>query len=207
MLNAAYRSRLGPTDRKKLIAGIHAQAHALQLDDETRREMQQELVGTASTKDMSLGQLSTVWTRLTVLAKDAGLSTRHKRPGRDERLPDELPTPEQSTKIEALYVALEIKHRPKVVTALCRRITGHPWAQTRAEANRLIEGLKAMVQRGWRPREVEPSERGTVETGAGSDAESSVLAERAASEGSRSTRAVERSIAAPFGNSTGETEQ
>ena len=60
-----------------------------------------------------------------------------------------------------------------VVLALCRRVTkseqapdGHPWPQTRAEANKLIEALKAMRQRGWRPNDVEPSEVGVVETGA-----------------------------------------
>lgn len=167
MLNATARTGLGPTDRKKLIAGIHAQAHTLQLDDDTRREMQQQMVGVGSTKDMSLGQLSTVWSRLTALAHDAGMARhKRKRPGRDERQPDELPTKEQSAKIEALYVELDIKHRPKVVIDLCRRTTGHSWPQTRAEANRLIEALKAMVARHWRPREIEPSEVGTVEAGA-----------------------------------------
>ena len=171
MLKAAFHHRVGPTDRRKLIAGIHAQAHVLQLDDETRRDMQQKLVGVASSKEMSLAQLSTVWQRLTALAQDAGLasrSTRHasrgrKRPGRDERQPDELPTAEQSAKIEELYVALEIKHRPKVVIDLCRRTTGHSWPQTRAEANKLIEALKAMVKRHWKPREIEPSEAGEID--------------------------------------------
>lgn len=203
MMNAAFHARLGPTDRKKLIAGIHAQAHALQLDDETRRAMQQKLVGIESTKDMTLAQLSTVWSRLTALARDAGLAkpwTRKGRPGRDERQPDELPTPEQSAKIEALYVDLEIKHRPKVVIDLCRRTTGHSWPQTRAEANRLIEALKAMVARHWRPRDMEPSEVGTVETGAGSGAEGSVLADCAVADSPRSTRAVEPAIAAPAEN-------
>jgi len=167
MMRAAFKPRLGPTDRRKLIAGIHAQAHALQLDDETRREMQLKLVGVASSKDMSLAQLSSVWTRLTALAQDAGLAKpKRRRPGRDERLPDDLPTPEQSRKIEDLYVALEIKHRPKIVIDLCARVTGHSWPQTRAEANQLIEALKAMAARHWRPRDVEPSEQGTVETGA-----------------------------------------
>jgi Protein of unknown function (DUF1018) len=156
------RSHLGPTDRKKLIAGIHAQAHALGLDDETRRAMQRSLVGVESAKDMSLGQLSTVWTRLTALAKEAGLRTQHsalsttKRPGRDERLPDEPPTTEQLAKIERLYDALTVRESAMMMS-LARRITGHPWAQTRAEANQLIEGLKKMAARGWRPRD---SQRG-----------------------------------------------
>ena len=36
--------------------------------------------------------------------------------------------------------------------ALVRRITGHPWPQNRQEANKLIEGMKAMYSRGWRSR-------------------------------------------------------
>lgn len=154
MLRAAFHQRTGPTDRKKLIAGIHAQAHALQLDDETRRDMQVKLVGLASTKDMSLGQLSTVWNRLTALAQDAGLARpKRRRPGRDERQPTELPTGEQCALIESLYESIGIKQSAKAVTELCRRITGHAWPQTRAEANKLIEGLKAMQARGWKAKD------------------------------------------------------
>lgn len=161
MLRAAFRSRLGPTERKKLIAGIHAQAHALQLDDDTRRDLQQQLVGVASTKDMSLGQLSTIWSRLTVLANDAGLArnagqARRKRPGKDERQPTEPPTPEQLEKIEHLYNDLGVRPSGDMM-ALARRITGHPWPQNRDEANKLIEGMKAMHARGWRARRSAPS--------------------------------------------------
>jgi hypothetical protein len=158
MLNAAFRARLGPTDRRKLISGIHAQAHALQLDDETRREMQLKLVGVESSKDMSLGQLSTVWTRLTALAKDAGLAgragqARRKRPGRDERQPAEPPTIEQLEYIRGLYDDLGVSTLSSDMMALSRRITGHAWPQNREEANKLIEGLKAMKARGWRARD------------------------------------------------------
>ena len=151
MLRSALRQRLGPTDRRKLIAGIHAQAHALQLDDDTRRDMQQKLVGRESTKDMSLAQLSTVWTRLTALAKDAGLARPKRRPGRNERQPEEPPTKEQLELIEQLYEALGVRPSADMM-GLCRRITGHPWPQNREEANKLIEGMKAMQARGWRSR-------------------------------------------------------
>jgi hypothetical protein len=173
MLSAAFkRDRVGPTDRKKLIAGIHAQATALQLPDDVRREMQQKLVGTESTRDMSTAQLSIVWNRLTTLARDAGLAKpKRRRPGRDERLPMEPPTKEQLDKLSYLYEDLHIATRPMVVMALCRRVTksevapdGHPWPQSREEANKLTEALKAMVARGWKPRDIEPEEVGTVET-------------------------------------------
>lgn len=160
MLRAAFnQKRIGPTDRKKLIAGIHAQAAALKLDDDIRRDMQKKLVGVESTKDMSLSQLSVIWSRLTTLASEAGLVTRHasrKRPGRDERQPAEPPTKEQLEKIEHLYADLGVRPSADMM-ALARRITGHPWPQNRAEANKLIEGMKAMRDRGWRARGSAPS--------------------------------------------------
>jgi Protein of unknown function (DUF1018) len=173
MLKAAFRQRQGPIDRRGLIAGIHAQAHALHLDDDTRRDMQQKLVGIESTKHMTLAQLTIVWQRLTLLGRDAGLSRpSRKRPGRDERQPLEPPTKEQLDKIEHLYEDLHIARRPMIVMALCRRVTksdvapdGHPWPQTRDEAGKIIEALKAMVARGWKPRNVEPEEAGKVEAG------------------------------------------
>lgn len=159
-MSAAFAKRVGPTDRKKLIAGIHAQASALQLDDDTRRDMQQQLVGVASTKNMNVAQLSTVWHRLTVLANDAGLARpkRHtSRPGRDERQPAEPPTKEQLDKIAHLYEHLGMQGAAAI--QLCRRITrsiekreGFPWPQSRSQANKVIEGLKAMDARGWRAR-------------------------------------------------------
>lgn len=155
MVRDGYRTRLGPTDRRKLISGIHAQATTLQLDPETRREMQQQLVGVESTKNMTLGQLSTVWHRLTALANDAGLArgaglARRKRPGRDERLPDELVTEEQKTKINELFDQLGIAAVGQARMNFSRRTCGHTWPQTRAQANKMIEALKAMQQRGWK---------------------------------------------------------
>lgn len=148
-MSAAAASWRGPTDRKKLIAGIHAQAHALKLDDDTRRDLQQQLVGTASTKDMTQSQLAKVWQRLTTLAEEAGVP--HRRPGRDERLPDEPVTMEQLEKIEDLFAAIEVRDSA-LRMQLCRRACGNPWAQTRAEGNKIIECLKSMHRRGWRPR-------------------------------------------------------
>lgn len=149
MSAAAARWR-GPTDRKKLIAGIHAQAHALQLDDDTRRDLQQQLVGKESTKDMTQPQLTKVWQRLTSLAKETRAS---RRPGRDERLPDEPVTMEQLEKIEELFAAIEVQDSA-LRMQLCRRACRNPWAQTRAEGNKIVEMLKAMAARGWRPKKV-----------------------------------------------------
>ena len=153
-MREAFAQRIGPTDRKKLIAGIHAQASALQLDDDTRRDMQQQLVGVASTKEMTVPQLSTIWQRLTVLAKDAGLTRPRKksRPGRDERQPDELVTAEQTAKIGELFDALGIAAVGQARMNFSRRTCGSTWPQTREQANKIIEALKAMQARGWRAR-------------------------------------------------------
>ena len=150
-MRAAFAKRIGPTDRKKLIAGIHAQASALRLDDDTRRDMQQQLVGVASTKEMTVPQLSTIWQRLTVLAKDAGLTRPRKksRPGRDERQPDELVTAEQTAKIGELFAALGIAAVGQARMNFSSRTCGSTWPQTRGQANKIIEALKAMEKRGW----------------------------------------------------------
>jgi len=73
----------------------------------------------------------------------------------------------QLHKIDHLYEDLHIARRPMVVMAICRRVTrsetspdGHPWSQSREEVNRLTEALKAMLARGWRPRDVELEEVG-----------------------------------------------
>jgi hypothetical protein len=57
-----------------------------------------------------------------------------------------------------------------VVMASCRSVTrseAHLWPQSRAEADKLIEALKAIRARGWKPKDVEPEEVGTVETEGG----------------------------------------
>lgn len=163
-MRAAFAKRIGPTDRRKLIAGIHAQASALQLPDDVRKDLQLKLVGVESTKDMTPPQLTQVWQRLTTLAKEAGLARPRKkgRPGRDERQPAEPPTKEQLEKIDHLYEHLGVRGADAI--ALCRRITrsidkrdGFPWPQTREQANKVIEGLKAMDARGWRARGAQPT--------------------------------------------------
>lgn len=164
-MRAAFARRIGPTDRRKLISAIHAQAHALRLDDDARRDLQRNLVGVESSKDMSLVQLSTVWQRLTVLAQDAGLARPRlrKRPGRDERLPDDIVTEEQTEKIMALFDALGVAAVGQARMHFSRRVCGCTWPQTREQANKVIEALKAMQARGWKPKGDERNAEGAQE--------------------------------------------
>lgn len=151
-MRAAFnRQRVGPTDRKKLIAGIHAQASALQLPDDVRKDMQVKLVGKESCAAMTAGELRTVWSRLTALANDAGLAKpKRRRPGRDERQPEETVTREQLDAIEHLFADIDVCPSGLMMN-LCRRACGKPWAQTRVDGNKIIEMLKALRSRNWRP--------------------------------------------------------
>lgn len=153
-----------PLDRSAAIKAIHTLARDLKLDEDCRKTLQEKLVGVASCKDMTVTQLRAVHARLSVLANDAGLGrqgrveaalkrAQKKRPGRDERLPEEPPTKEQLDKIQSL--AEHVGYVGVAYMQLCRRVTrradcrdGHPFPQTRGEANKVLECLKAMHARG-----------------------------------------------------------
>ena len=165
--------------RKWLLGKIHDVAKRLGMDDPSRRDFQMELVGENSCRDMSNHQLKKV---LYALTHQSGAEIRQaamtavaarsmtplgslvegakqyilRRSGRDERLPDEVVTIEQTRMIEHLFADLETLN-PGLArtwrTAFCKRQCGRVWPQTRHQANQLIEALKSMRARGWRPKE------------------------------------------------------
>lgn len=143
-------------ESRRLKAAIHALAAQLGLDDETRWQLQQGLTGVWSCRDMTVPQLRQVAARLRALGAERGLfRTERRRTGRDERRPEELATIEQTRLIEHLFADLELRAVGPLPrgwrTALCKRICGHVWPQSRREANAVVEALKAMRDRGWRP--------------------------------------------------------
>lgn len=180
MLRAAIRQREVPSDRHGLIKAIHAMGRDLNLNDETRKELQWNLTGVESCKDMTLPQLKQVYQRVSVL-HDTMPPRLHppKRRGRDERQPEELLSVEQNRMICHLFDDLSISGIGLARMNFCRRTCGSTWPQTRAQGNKIIEALKAMRDRGWKGRE---------EAGAGAG---SALADRAGDDAPRSTRAVE----------------
>lgn len=154
----------GPTERRGLLAAIHATAKDLGIPEDTRRDMQQNLTGHESCKDMSDAELKKMYGALLVIADGAGLRKIRRvytlkrdqrgRSGRDERQPAELVTTEQIGLIEQLFDKLAIAGVGRARMNLCKRICGTYWPQTRAQANKVIEGLKAMDRRGWRANQV-----------------------------------------------------
>lgn len=176
MVRRAFSDHVVPATKADLIKAIHAMGRDLKLDDDTRKSLQAQLTGCESCKDMTPAQLRTVYSRLRVLSHDAGLGRRgrfdaarkreaKRRPGRDERLPQEPPTKEQLDKIQHLCEHVGL-HMGLPYQQLCRRTTkspecrdGHPFPQTRAEANKVIEALKAMERRGWTPTRAGAAEK------------------------------------------------
>jgi len=77
------------------------------------------------------------------------------RSGRDERQPEELATVEQIRMIQHLFDDLQIAGVGLARMNFCRRVCKRPWPQTRSEANKVVEALKAMRARGWKPRAVQ----------------------------------------------------
>lgn len=190
MLRAAIRQREIPADRQGLIKAIHAMGRDLNLNDETRRELQWNLTGKESCKDMTLPQLKQVYQRVAVL-HDTMPPRLHppKRRGRDERQPEETLSVEQNRMICHLFDDLSISGVGLARMNFCRRTCGSTWPQTRAQGNKMIEALKAMRDRGWKGR-------------AADAATGSSLADRAPEDGPRSTRAVEPAPASALGGST-----
>ena len=169
--------------RKWLLGKIHDVAKRLGMDDPTRRDFQMDLVGENSCKDMTHQQLKKVLWALTHKsgaeiraasgAASKGLTPigslvegamgkayvlHSKRTGRDERLPDEVVTVEQKRMIDALFADIEVQNsgrlpadwRTEFSKRQCRRV----WPQSRADANKIVEALKKMRDRGWHPKQV-----------------------------------------------------
>lgn len=136
-------------DRHRLLSAIHANANAMGMSKADRYDLQLELTGITSCSDMDLAQLQKVDRELRRLQRILPPERSKRRPGRDERQPAEPPTREQMEKIQNLnsVIGLQLEQYRK----LCMRILHHSWPQTREQANKIIEALKAMQRRGWKP--------------------------------------------------------
>ena len=175
---AVGRATAPPYDQRRWLLGkVHAVAARLGMPDQDRRDFMMQLVGENSCRDMTERQLIQV---LQALQGDEGrASTRaaskpltpigslvesatgklyRLRSGRDERMPDEPVTIEQKKMIDVLFADIEVQNTGRLPatwrTAFCKRQCRCVWPQTRAQANKIIEALKAMRARGWHPKEV-----------------------------------------------------
>lgn len=162
--------------RKWAMGKIHEVADRLKIDDASRRSWQRDLVGVESCKDMDVAQLKKVLWALThktkadkpartttgltpigSLVESATGKLYRLRSGRDERMPDEPITIEQQRMLEHLFLDIETLNPGRLErtwrSEFCKRQCRRVWPQSRAQANKIIEALKSMRDRGWRPKE------------------------------------------------------
>ncbi|MBE3574560.1 MAG: regulatory protein GemA [Firmicutes bacterium] len=126
---------------------LHIAKTRLGLDDDLYRAILEQEAGVRSSKDLGPEGLDRVLKRLAAL----GFEARPHEPTlrtRSARRPGELPSAAQMKYIEHLYENLGWYESRRRV-GFNRRVVGHPWPQTREEANKVTEALKAMIARGY----------------------------------------------------------
>ncbi len=94
-------------NRQRLINRIHVAATQLQIDEETRRQMQQALTGKASCKDMKLSELMVVDTAMQKRGFKPSKPDNPKRQ-RSQRKPNNFGAKPLMSKIEALLADMQL---------------------------------------------------------------------------------------------------
>lgn len=129
---------------KKQIALLHVAKSRLGLQEGDYRAILSLYGGAESAKDLTLGGFERVMRHLQQLGFDAPAYHPPRRSA--VRNAGAVVEPPQAYKIEQLFADLGIDTAERR-QGLCRRVIKKPWAQTRADANKVIECLKAMLRR------------------------------------------------------------
>lgn len=145
----SYRRAVSKRDieiNSKQKALLHVAKRELGLDDDSYRQILLLYGGTESAQYMTLEGFERVMEHMGRLGFK---STNNWQPARAPRRdPDGAPYPAQLKMIEHHFEQLgfeEVERRQ----GFCRRVIKKPWPQTRAEANKIFEALKAMVARNY----------------------------------------------------------
>lgn len=133
-------------NKKKAL--LHVAKAQLGLDDDIYRDILEQETGVRSSTKLNNKTFSKVMLRFETLGFK---SRRYKPPSRKSRenKPDEIVTPGMQKFIEDLYNKLGWQDSKRRI-GFNRRQIKKPWPQSRAEANKVIEGLKAMIRRGYK---------------------------------------------------------
>lgn len=124
---------------REQLAVIHIAKKELNLDDDLYRSILKSEAGVESSKSLSPQQFDQIMKRF----KKLGFK---KLTPKREKSGSALVLPSQMEFIEKLYDQLGWTERERRVGFNQRQIT-KPWPQSRSEANKIIEGLKAMIRR------------------------------------------------------------
>lgn len=131
---------------------IHVAKSQLGLTDDEYRDLLRSVAGVESARDLTVEQADKVMKRFKelgfVMTVKPETVSKIRQPylTAPDRDPDALPTPAQSKKINELYEELGWAEGNRRI-GFHQRVIDKPWPQTRAEANKVIEGLKSMVAR------------------------------------------------------------
>lgn len=128
---------------------IHVAKTKLNLDDDRYRDLLRSTCGVESSTELTFD----LYDKLMKRFKELGFhfqpkNGRRKQPylTAPDRNPDGLPSPAQLQKINELYGQLGWNENERRV-GLNKRVIKKPWPQTRTEANKITEALKAMIER------------------------------------------------------------
>ena len=125
----------------KQLSLLHVAKKELALDEGNYRSML-NTYGVESAKDLTQKQFK----HLVKYLETLGFTSSNKKAKAPNRDPNGLPYPAQLELIEKLFLQNEI-FEPKSQRVFCKRIIKTHWAQTRTDANKIIEALKAMLAR------------------------------------------------------------
>ena len=130
-------------------AVLHVAKKELALDDDTYRDVLHGVAGVRSAKELDQVTFRAVMSRFEELGFK-GSNHRKVRPrtraGRPD--PNAMVTGAQMRMLQHLYAELGMTTLPRQ-NGFNKRVCGHAWPQTRAEASRVIEALKKMRGRGY----------------------------------------------------------
>jgi hypothetical protein len=129
----------------KKIALIHVAKNQLGLDDGIYRDILYREAQVRSSKDLNEAGFEAVMNCFNEMGFQ---STSNRRKKKRKVRTNGTVTPEQQEYINDLYDKLGWDS-PKRRIGFNKRQIGKPWAQTVKEASDLIEGLKAMLNRGY----------------------------------------------------------
>jgi hypothetical protein len=137
---------------KQELALIHIAKAELGLTDDEYRDLLRSTCNVESSKQLTHRECDKLMRRFCDLGFKLKIKTpkpkiRQTKIQATETDPDALVTPAQQFKIQELYGQLGWNLERQ--NAFHQRMVKKSWPQTRAEANKITEALKAMVARGY----------------------------------------------------------
>lgn len=131
---------------KSQTAIVHVARRELGLDDDVYRDVLRSVTGRETLAECTKGE----WLALMRRFESLGFHGTNHRPTPARRA-QALVTPAQLDLLRELFVQLGWND-PAREMGFTKRVIRKVWPQTRAEANKVIEALKAMIARGYSER-------------------------------------------------------